>query len=716
MTPRFTRILTALCSLLLSVNLASAQQQPNATLSADRIVYTSGYKVLRASGNVVIIYGQSLLEASALTFDEKNDRITADGPLRLRQGDNLTILASFAELSGNMKDGILKSARMVLNQQLQLTAVEITRSKGRYNQLFMAAASTCTVSVAKPTPLWQFRARRIIHDEERKVLFFDRAQLLIGNVPVAYIPRLKIPGPSVKRANGFLVPGISNSSKLGTGIYAPYFVTLGDYADVTLTPFVYSSGTASLKFDFRKRFFNGELNAVGRISNDTVASNTLRAYVFANGNLRFKNGLKGELGLQMVSDPTYLSDHSISGTSRLENFIRLSRAKRATYFGAEILGFRSLASGIKNPSTIPSILSNIGFKRHWADGLFGGRTGLSLNINSYTRSSTISVGGVGKVGRDTLRLASVVDWQRQWVGPRGLVFGVTAQVNADAYNIRQDSRFSSRITRLVPTLAADFRLPMVKQGATSLQTFEPRIQVVWSKTGAVPIPNEDSTLVEFDATNLFALNHFSGIDRIEQGLRANIGFSYTRKSDAGWNVDATVGKVVRLSDPAQFLPPSGLSGASSSYVLGGQVSLPSKFRVIQRTVFNSAFSLSKNETKLAYLGNKVHASSSYLWLVSGVAGNTTDRSEWTFDGGWDLGNNWHTKASWRYDLTTSKPSDAAIALTYRNECIKVALSLSRQFTASSNVGSSMNIGLQVSLEGFGSRADSSAYQRKCSDL
>ncbi|NOX39964.1 MAG: LPS-assembly protein LptD [Alphaproteobacteria bacterium] len=710
MPQSFARFLTLLCSLFLSVNVAAAQQQPKATLSADRIVYTSGYKVLRASGNVIIIYGDSLLEASALTYDEQNDRITADGPIRLKQGDNVTIFASFAELSGDMRNGILKSARMVLNQQLQLTAVEITRSKGRYNELFMAAASTCTVSVAKPTPLWQFRARRIIHDEERKVLFFERAQLLIGNVPVAYIPRLKVPDPSVKRANGFLVPGISNSSKLGFGVYAPYFVTLGKYADVTLTPFVFSSGTASLKFDFRKRFFNGEFNAVGRISNDTVASNTLRAYIFANGKLTFKNGFKGELGLQMVSDPTYLTDHGISSTSRLESFVRLSRTKRASYFGAELLGFRSLAAGI-TPSQIPSALSDIGFKRHWSDGLFGGRTGLSLNINSYTRSSTIDI-----VGRDTLRLASVVDWQRQWVGARGLVFGLTAQVNADAYNIRQDSGFSSSITRLAPTLAADFRLPMVKRGKTSLQTLEPRIQIVWSKPGTTPVPNEDSTLVEFDATNLFALNHFSGIDQIEQGLRANIGVSYSRKSENGWNIDATLGKVVRASDPAQFTLASGLSGTSSSYVLGGQVSLPSKFRVIQRAVFDTSFSLSKNETKLVYHGKKIQASSSYLWLVSGAAGNSVDRSEWTFDGGWDLGNNWRTKTSWRYDLAASKPSNAAIALTYRNECIKVALSLSRQFAASSNVGASTNIGLQVSLEGFGSRADSSAYQRKCGDL
>ncbi len=53
-----------------------------------------------------------------------------------------------------------------------------------------------------------------------------------------YFPRLRLPDPTVDRQTGLLVPKLINSSRIGNGIKVPYFIALGDHADVTLTPFV----------------------------------------------------------------------------------------------------------------------------------------------------------------------------------------------------------------------------------------------------------------------------------------------------------------------------------------------------------------------------------------------------------------------------------------------------------------------------------------------
>ncbi len=699
---------------LMAAIFAPAQAQTtaptHASLSADRIVYTSGYRVLRASGNVVILYGAARLEAAAITYDQHNDRITAEGPIRLTEGENLTMLADFAELSGDMRNGVLRSARMVLNQQLQLTAVEINRSDGRYNRLIKAAASTCSISTAHPTPFWQVRARRIVHDEDKKVLFFERAQLRLGNVPVAYIPRLRLPDPSVRRANGFLVPAIGNSSRLGTGISAPYFLMLGDYADVTLTPHIYSQGTATLGVDLRKRFHNGRLDIEGAVSNDTQAANPIRAYVFADGAFHWANGLTGELHLELVSDNTYLSDHGISSATRLESHLRLSRTTRQTRFTVGAEGFRSLTTAVMSDE-IPFLLGEAGLQKRWRPGSLGGQMGFSLAANSYNRSSSTDI-----VGRDTIRVSSVADWHRQWTGRRGLIFTTSAELHADYYSVSQDSTYPAPVARVVPIAAADVRLPMVRRTARATEVIEPRLQIVWSPDSSTAVPDEDSPLVEFEATNLFALNRFAGIDQIEQGLRANVGVSYSRKSTKGWNIDAVIGGVVRATDLGQFTPASGLGGTMSSYVLAGQVILPSQFKLAQRTVFDSSFAVSKNETRIAYKNQRFDAGTSYLWLVTGAAGNVADRSEWTFDGGVNMGQNWRTETSWRYDTIAGTASDAALSLIYRNECIMVDLSVSRRFAAISNVGDATNLGLQVTLEGFGARADSDAYSRQCNEF
>jgi LPS-assembly protein len=703
-----TRLLIAL---LFAVGLAlplHAQAVSSASLKADRITYVSGYRILRATGNVEIIFGASILTASELVYDAQNNLIDAVGPIRLREGDNLTIVADFASLSADLREGVLKSARLMLNEQLQIAAVEIKRSEGRFTELFKAVASTCSVSLANPTPFWQVRAKRIVHDSEKKQLLFEGAQLRILAVPVAYIPRLTLPDPSVKRATGLLVPGISNSDTRGVGVNAPYFITLGDYADVTLTPTLYSSGTATLGFDFRKRFANGALNVQGSVSRDNQTGGALRANLFADGQWKSRRGIKSEIQLQMASDTTYLSNFAISGNSRLESFARVSRTMRRRYLGLSVTGYRTFTSTLPDDE-IPYLLGEASFRERWVNAPFGGQAGLSLAVNSFERSSIADASG-----RDGVRVSSSLDWQRQWLASNGLVVAAITRFDVDYYAIRQDAAYATPITRLTPVAAFDLRLPLSRSSAKATSVIEPRLQIVWSNPSGATVPDDDSTQVEFDAQSLFSLNRFSGTDRVETGLRANIGLTYSRRAVSGASLDAVIGKVIRLNDLGQFTAASGLSGTRSSYVVAGQVILPSKMRLVQRMVVDDSFNISRNETSFGYKSSRVDIDTTYLWLLKDAAGNAIDRQEWLMNAGLTFADNWRSEAKYRYDLQTAKTSDAGLALTYRNDCIKVDFSLSRSFASSSNVAASTNVGVQVTLEGFGARLNGIGAPSNCS--
>ena len=695
---------------LASFATANAQGKKQALLTADRLVFTSGYNTLNASGNVIIQFGTTRLEAQSIHYDRYNNTIRAEGPLQLTDGERVTVLASFAELTGDLKQGVLKSARIVLDSQMQLSAVKFVRKDGRYNQLFKAATSTCSVSVAEPTPLWQIRATRIIHDEELRQIFFESAQLRIGKVSIAYLPRLRVPDPRVKRANGFLVPEVVSSSYLGAGFNAPYFITLGDYADVTLTPYIYSSGIATLGFDFRRRFVSGALDATGSISRDPLSANLWRGYILATGNFKLGNGLRSDMQLELVSDSTYLSNHGVDSKQRLESYIQLSRTERQSYFGAELAGFHSVSTAISN-TTIPWAITDATMRRRWQPAMLGGQLGFSLSTSGFVRRDTTDI-----TGRDGVRVSAVTDWRRDWINGSGVIFSTQAEIHGDRYSYSQDTTNPTAVTNVTPIAAAGFRLPMLRNSEKATEVLEPRIQLVWTPGNATTVPNEDSQLVEFEASNLFSLNRFPGIDVYESGARANVGITYSHRSTKGARLEGVVGQVFRLTDPGQFPMASSSSGTSSYLVFGGQLSLPSRLRLVQRMVFDTSFNIARNETGLFYKKGNFNMESSYLWLVSGAAGNTTTRSDWVVDGGIDLGNKWRTEASWRYDFINATTSEAAVALTYRNDCIKVDLSLSRQFASSSNVAPSTSLGLQVSLEGFGSRADSPAYNRKCADF
>jgi len=181
-------------------------------------------------------------------------------------------------------------------------------------------------------------------------------------------------------------------------------------------------------------------------------------------------------------------------------------------------------------------------------------------------------------------------------------------------------------------------------------------------------------------------------------------------------VDAAIGRVVRATDLGQFTVPSGLSGQTSSFVASARLSLPKRMRLEQRMVFGNGFTVTKNETALIFKAAKFDVTTSYLWLTAGAASNLVDRSEWTFSTAKNLGNNWRAQTAWRYDLKSAAASDAGISVSYRNDCMKIDLSLSRKFVSSSNISASTNFGIQVTLEGFGSRTESNANAQKCSDL
>ena len=85
------------------------------------------------------------LTATGIVYDQSNDRLIIDGPIVLTDGKGSVILASQAEMRADLTEGLLTSARMVLQQQLQLAAAEIQRVDGRYTSMSKVVASSCKV-------------------------------------------------------------------------------------------------------------------------------------------------------------------------------------------------------------------------------------------------------------------------------------------------------------------------------------------------------------------------------------------------------------------------------------------------------------------------------------------------------------------------------------------------------------------------------------------
>ncbi|MEL6168176.1 MAG: LPS assembly protein LptD [Pseudomonadota bacterium] len=679
-----------------------------ASLVADRVeIGDDG--TITAEGNVTVIFEGVRMTAERVIYDQDTERLELQGPLTIIDGEDTQILASAAEIDPALRDGLMRSARLVLDQQLQLAANQLDRIDGRYTRLTRVIASSCEVCDENQTPTWEIRAREVIHDTDEKQLYFTDAQLRILGVPVFYTPRLRLPDPTLDRADGFLVPRLQSRSRLGTGIKTPYFLTFGDHADLRLTPYL-SPETTTLEARYRQEFSTGSLVVEGAASQDTIEDDGGRAYIFADATFALPRNYELRFDLRVTSDDEYLRDYGYFNGDRLESGLSISRTQDRETFQAAGSAIRTLRFTEEDfDAELPDRLAELSWtKRVLADPRWG-QAWLTFDALAVQRPSSEQI-----FGRDTSRFTVAADWQKSWTLPVGVVATAEAGLALDAVFVGQDPTFEDSTTRSVPSASFELRWPLHRtETGGALHLVEPIVQLAWAETYGGEVPNEDSTAVEFDEGNLFSLSRFPGRDAYEEGLRLNVGLSWTRSDPDGWSIGSTVGRVVRFSGSSnQFGADTGLDGDLSDWLLSFQVNASDQLSVTNRSIINDGLDVSRSETRLALATDRSDLAATYIWLAAEPFENRfEDSSELALDAGYMFNRFWTGAFDVRYETDVDRATSAGVGLKYENECFAVDLNFSRRFTSSDEVEPITELGVQVSLSGFGTRGRSERVRR-----
>jgi len=695
---------------------ANAQQAPAtgdaiqpAMLVADQ-VFISSDRVLIAQGNVEAFQGEIRLHAQKITFDRDSGTLVIEGPIRIEQGGEITILANAAEMDKDLRNGILSGARMVFQQQLQLASVQMTRVSGRYTQLYKTAATSCQVCDDGKPPLWQIRAQKVTHDQLERQLYFENAQFRILDVPVFYFPGLRLPDPTLERATGFLVPSVRTTSNLGTGLKVPYFFTLGENRDLTLAPYL-SSKTRTLDARYRQAFRNGNIEFEGAVTRDDLQPGDTRGYLFGDGAFDLRRGFKLEFEIKTTSDDAYLADYGLPDLDRLRSQLTLTQVRRDSLFRAGAFYYKTLRD-TDEQTEIPSSVADIFYQKRYHPDQLGGELQMTLHAHGHSRTSNVDV-----IGRDVARVTVDSDWQRSWHLLNGVIAQTQLGLSADAFDIHDDSAYASSASRLTPRGAVTLRLPMTRRTASGASHFlEPIVQLGWSDVIGDDVPNDESNFVEFDQGNLLELSRFPATDAREDGISLVYGFNWARYAAGGWQANATVGQVFRETADSQFTKSSGLSGTSSDILLAGQLKLDTGLAITARGLLNGSLNFSKAEIRGDWISDRAELSSSYLWLGTDPdEGRSEETSEIWFDGSYQIHPNWSASANLRYDISDARASRAGLGFVYSNECVKVDLSVNRRYTSTSSVEPTTDFGFTIALNGFSVDGGTKKYRRSCSN-
>jgi len=587
---------------------------------------------------------------------------------------------------------------------------------GRYAQLSGTAGTSGRVCEPGRPPLWSSRARRVVHDQQERQLYFDGAQFRIGAVPVLYRPRRRMPDPTLERATGFLIPSLRSTSQLGTGIKVPYFIKLGDTRDLTLTPYL-SSRTETLEFRYRQAFANGRIEFNGAYTRDDLRPGEARGCLFGFGTFNLGNDYVLAFDIETTSDDAYLTEYGYSGKDRLDSAITLTRAKRDELRQFSFVNYKTLRDG-ENNATLPTNIFDAVYERRLFPRAMGGELRLSAAAHSHVRTSTLSVDGPDADllpdGRDVYRVNVGAEWTRSWTFSSGVQMQALLGLEGDAFRIAQDATTPDNAAGLTPQAALTFRYPMIRRGQGGTPLLEPILQVAWVGGSTLAVPIEESARVEFDEGNLLALSRFPRPDARERGASAALGVNWSYLGDQGWTARLSLGQVIRNDPAAGYTHSSGLGGTSSDVLVAAQLSLAGGLSLSGRALIGGDFSTPKAELRGGWSSRRARLAGSYIWLAEDPGEDRlTPVSELTLDGALNIDRHWSATADVRYDLDGDRAAYAGIGLTYDNECVSARFSINRRYTSSTSVEPSTNVGFTVSLRGFSAQTGTESYARTC---
>jgi LPS-assembly protein len=677
------KILTVFAVLLAATGLCvpangAETEEPSLLLTADEMTYDRDLGVVTASGNVEIADEDRILLADTISYNQRLDVLTASGNVRLLEPSGEVIFAEYAELTGDMKDGIIRNLRILLSDKARIAAAGARRSEGTVLEMRRAVYSPCNLCPDDPTrpPLWQMKAIKVVHDKPRQTIAYTDAWLEIAGFPVAYTPYLIHPDPTVKRQSGFLVPSVGGSSDLGFVFQTPYFFNIAPHQDATVTPIYTSEQGPVLAGEYRHLLTDGEFQAEGSITHDS--SEDIRGHILSKGRFDVDDTWRWGFNIDRTTDDTYLRRYGFGGSGTLTSRLFAEGFRKKNYLAANAYVFQGL-SAEDDQGSIPYVMPMIDYNHVGEADPLGGRTSLDTSLLALTRTD----------GTDTRRVSAKVGWHRPYVGGLGDLYSLSASLQGDLYHVNDLSRngeeesFNGLTGRLIPEVAVDWRYPFVREEGSVYQLIEPIASAIVSPYGGNPskIPNEDSLDFEFDDTNLFKASRFTGVDRVEGGPRFNYGVHWGVFGRGGGSTSVLVGQSYRVKSDDTFAAGSGVEDNFSDIVARLRVSPGDFLETLYRTRLDKDnFGARRNELSLSIGPPALRLSTDYIFFDRQEDSEFQGREEVRLALDAKLTRYWRTHMSAIRDLTGGGDMrSAGIGATYEDECLAFTVDITRTF-------------------------------------
>jgi len=733
-----------------------SQQKDIYNFSADKLTYSQDNSIIEASGNVVAKNQDGKQIASdKIIYNKTTQQLNTFGNSKFSDGKGGNLFAESFEY--NLEKKIISAEKKVkfidkekntyyfskLNTDDKFDEIigydvnadlnkQNLKSGDKFNEFIEPRFSGKSASIKNNITIvkdarfttckknnetegcayWNLNAGELIHDKEQKKITYKNASLDLNNIPVLYLPYFSHPDPTVKRESGFLPPTLANlGGDIGSSIKIPYFYSISQSADFTVSPVYYFKQHPLLLGEYREKLKNGDLSLEGGFTQgykeiSTSKTDGSRHHLYGNLNLIFNDKILDQTilntKLQHVNNPTYLRVNKINSTNdgfkknlikeddtKLTNEIYLNSFGKSENFNIKTATYRDISIA-KSSDQYSYLLPELSYSKYT---LFDNN---NLNFNSVLKSQNANT------NQNKSSFINNLDYSTQEFYNNNLGVGYKFLTKINNINYYSDYKTPNQNlnNQINPVVGFDASLPFAKINKETEQYIVPRILTRYAPGKMTNAATNDTTL---NTDNIFSMNKMNSDELIEKDLSFNLGADWIWQEKKTSDKEPkkaiiSIGQVLKLNKDLDMPTKSSLQKANSDIVSKINYLSPNNFDVTLKNtldnqlnhVYYNDLTIKKNFSssevnfnfyeKNSHIGNERYAKAN---ITSYITDGTKVRIE--------------SDRNLKTDLTNSHK----LGIENENECIRYGFYLQKNYSSDKDLKPATSVYFGVTLLPFG---------------
>lgn len=629
-----------------------------------------------ASGAGMDFNAPKTIVADKIEYDLKSETIKTVGKTEITSanGQRLTLNNSYVSKTGDSLSG--DDIRLWLGQHVYVESDNITRD----GNLTIArhAEFTACYDCDPYGEAWMISATKIVHNMRRRMLqFYNPVLWVYDTVPVFWFPFFEMPDPGVKYKTGFLMPSFQSTNKMGTQINIPFYISISDTHDLTLTTSYLTQENPLFQLEHRLNTEHAQFRTKGSFTHNKAGEN--RWHVFNDDIIELGEYTRATVYLQRTSDKTYLQKYGFyDAQPYLDSGAKVELFGQSGYVVADTHIFQELRSNYNNRYSVPSgnILPNI--RGVYQTSPIYGETYALLNAD------VLGISGKGTASQRVIGDTRIVSPWTLWGGNR-LTLSLDARYdvyNFDNTEMIDGRQYSGLKNRFLPSGYAEWGLPLFRAGNTWTQIIEPRARLtVMRHTDTDEFAlNNDSAGAFLSDTTLFSDNRFSGYDLWENGTFADYGMRWAAFNNDGRMFEVFLGQTYDFTERQDTDPNSGFHNGASDYVGRIEFNNSSWLRIASRfrmDRYNLSLRHAETSANIGSTKNYIHLG--HIWSQQFVDVFTIDNeiNEAVGGIGVQLTGRWSARFNAIYNMTYGEFQRHSGGLFYTHPCYYLSVEYRR---------------------------------------